>query len=179
MAIGVLSFWSILIVTGATLGVQHRRVQTAQQAAQALRPVAGSAATILFSLGLLASALVALPVILATCGVVIGSEFSFDTGLSKTLRESPRYHAVILALAVVSCFIALSGVPPIKLLFVAGILAGFGTPIGLTCLLRAASNSEIMNRHPISPPLRAAGWGVLGLITVACALYLAQLLHLL
>ncbi|MGH9126168.1 MAG: NRAMP family divalent metal transporter [Acidimicrobiales bacterium] len=178
MAVGVLSFWSILIVTGATLGTHHRRVETAEQAAQALRPVAGSAATTLFAIGLLASALVALPVIMATCGVMVGSEFGFGTGLSKSFREVPRFHAVVVAVAAIGCGIALSGVSPIRLLFVSGILAGFGTPVALIALLVAASNGRVMHHHPISMPLRVGGWAVTTVVTAACGLFVAQQVHL-
>src|SRR5262249_12439437 len=66
--------WFILVATGATLGVHHRHVDTAAEAAQALRPVAGAWAGALFAVGLLASALVALPVLMATTAYVTGAQ---------------------------------------------------------------------------------------------------------
>ena len=85
---GVLIFWFILVGTGATLGVHHRQVQTAQEAAEALRPVAGAAASYVFAIGLLISAIVALPVLMATCGYVVGAQLDWDRGLSAAVRNA-------------------------------------------------------------------------------------------
>ena len=75
-------FWFILIASGATLGVHHLPAGTAQGAAQALRPVAGPFAGDLFAVGLLASALIALPVIMATTAYATGAHLDWRRGLS-------------------------------------------------------------------------------------------------
>ena len=86
--------WFILIATGATLGVHHKQIQTAQDAAQALVPVAGRYAGYLFGVGLLGSALLALPVLLATAAYVVGAEFDWPRGLSVQPRRAPAFYAV-------------------------------------------------------------------------------------
>lgn len=70
-----ITFWFIVIATGATLGVHHRTVETAEQAASALTPFAGRFASVLFGVGLLGSALLALPVLLATPAYVVAEMF--------------------------------------------------------------------------------------------------------
>jgi Mn2+/Fe2+ NRAMP family transporter len=80
LAVGI--FWFILIGTGATLDIHHKTVQTAQDAAQALVPVAGPIAGFLFAAGLLASAMLAVPVLAATSAYVVGQEFGFRSSLA-------------------------------------------------------------------------------------------------
>jgi Mn2+/Fe2+ NRAMP family transporter len=87
--------WFILVASGATLGVHHRSVDTAEQAAEALRPLAGPLAQDVFGVGLLASAIIALPVILASGGYAAGAYGDWRRGLSLPVRQAPRFYTVI------------------------------------------------------------------------------------
>jgi Mn2+/Fe2+ NRAMP family transporter len=176
-AIAVLVFWSILVASGATLGVHHQHVDTAQQAAQALRPVAGPFASVLFAVGLLASAVVALPVIIASTGYATGAEFNWRCGLSLPVGQARGFYAVLAAGVAVGTVLALAGISPIRLLFVASIVAGVATPVGLIMLLLVAGNPRLMGNQPAGHTLRAAGWVITTLVTVVTAVYLAQQLH--
>ena len=84
------SFWFILIATGATLGVHHKVVQTAEDAANALTPFAGRWASLLFGIGLLASALIAIPVLSATSAYVVSEMFGWGGGIDKKLWRAKR-----------------------------------------------------------------------------------------
>ena len=77
------TFWFVVIATGATLGVHHKVVQTAQDAANALTPFAGHWAKLLFGMGLLASALIAIPVVSATSAYVASEMFGWTRGIDK------------------------------------------------------------------------------------------------
>ena len=87
-AVTICSF--ILVATGATAGIHHLHINTAQDAASALKPLAGRWTTEVFAVALLASAAVALPVLVATCAYVTGAEFQWGGGLSGPIRSSPR-----------------------------------------------------------------------------------------
>lgn len=176
-ALAVAVFWSILVASGATLGVHHQHADTTEQAAQALRPVAGRLAGVLFAIGLLASAIVALPVIIASTGYATGSAFDWERGLSLPVRQAPAFYAVLTAATLLGIVLALAGVSPIRLLFVASIIAGIATPIGLIMLLLVAGNDRLMSDHPVGPGLRAAGWVLSLLVTVVSIVYLIQQLH--
>ncbi|MGC9666195.1 NRAMP family divalent metal transporter [Planosporangium sp. 12N6] len=177
--LAVVVFWFILVASGATLGVHHLNVDTAAQAAQALRPVAGRFASLLFAVGLLASAVVALPVIMASTAYATGSAFNWRRGLSQPVRDAPGFYAVLAAGAVLGTVLALAGVRPIRLLFVASIIAGVATPIGLVMLVLVAGNSRLMRGQPAGRPLRTTAWMITGAVTVVSVVYLAQQLHLL
>jgi Mn2+/Fe2+ NRAMP family transporter len=170
----VVIIWFILVAAGATLGVHHQHVQTADEAARSLRPLAGSWASALFGLGLLASALVAVPVLMSTAAYVTGAQFGWRCGLSEPIRRAPRFYAALVVAALAALVITVSHAGAIQLLFSASIAGGIGTPIGLVCLVVAASDGRVMHGEPIGRGLRAAAWLVTALITVMSLLYLAD-----
>ncbi|WP_433533219.1 NRAMP family divalent metal transporter [Micromonospora sp. CA-263727] len=172
-------FWCILVASAATLGTHHEQVTTAEQAAQALRPLAGPYASVLFSVGLLASAIIAVPVIMSTGGYVAASAFGWPRGLSRTPRQAPRFYAVVVAQTLAGVALALSGIGPIQLLFVASLIGGIATPLGLVMLALAAGNPALVGPGRIHWSLRAAGWLIAVVVSVVSLLYLAQQLHLL
>ena len=167
-------FWFILIATGATLGVHHLHANTAADAARALRPVAGPFAGSLFAFGLLASAFVALPVLIATTAYVTGAQLEWRRGLSVKVREAPLFYGALVSAAMLGSGVALSGIPPIRLLFIAGIIGGIATPIGLILLLAVAGDGELMHDRPVSRPLLVAGWIVTTVIGVTCLAFFVQ-----
>ncbi|MFE9656422.1 NRAMP family divalent metal transporter [Micromonospora sp. NPDC006431] len=171
-------FWCILVASGATLGAHHQQVETAEQAAQALRPLAGPLAGVLFSLGLLASAIIAVPVIMASGGYVTASAFGWPRGLSRTPRQAPRFYAVVVAQTVAGVALASTGIGPIRLLFLASLIGGIATPLGLVLLVLAAGNPRLIGATPIHVSLRVAGWAVAALVAAVSLLFLAQQLHL-
>jgi Mn2+/Fe2+ NRAMP family transporter len=167
-------FWFILVATGATLGIHHLHANTAGDAARALRPVAGSLASALFSVGLLVSAIVALSVLMATTAYMTGAELQWRRSLSLKVREAPLFYGALAAAALLGAGIALSGISPIRLLFIAGIVGGLATPVGLAMLLAAAGNRELMRNRPASRPLLLAGWTTTGVITLSSALFVIE-----
>jgi Mn2+/Fe2+ NRAMP family transporter len=167
-------FWFILIAMGATLGVHHLHANTAADAAQALRPLAGSLAGGVFALGLLVSALVALPVLIATTAYVTGAQLQRRRGLSVKVSEAPWFYGALVSGAVLGTGVALSGISPIRLLFIAGIVGGIATPIGLGLLLVIARSHRLMRGRPVRTPLLVAGWIVTILITALSVAFIAQ-----
>jgi len=166
--------WFILVATGATLGVHHLHANTAADAARALRPVAGSLAGGLFAFGLLASAFVALPVLIATTAYVTGAQLEWRRGLSVKVREAPLFYGALVSAAMLGSGVALSGISPIRLLFIAGIIGGIATPIGLILLLAVAGDGNLMHDRPVSRPLLVAGWIVTTVIGVTCLAFFVQ-----
>ncbi|NMH97069.1 NRAMP family divalent metal transporter [Pseudonocardia acidicola] len=166
--------WFILIATGATLGVQHRPVDTAEQAAQALAPVVGPYASAVFGVGLLGSALIAVPVLLATTAYAVCAQFDLHRGLSEPVRNAPAFYSVITASTVVAVLISAIGVSTIRLLFLASIVAGVATPIGLAALMLVTTDSRMMGDRAVRGPLRVAGWAVTAIVALFSLAYLVQ-----
>jgi Mn2+/Fe2+ NRAMP family transporter len=171
-----LTFWFILIATGATLGVHHERVETADQAAQALAPIAGKYASLVFGIGLLSSALIAIPVIAGTCAYVAAEMFGWRRSFDARFKRAPRFYLTLIACTAVAAGIAFAGVKPMTLLFFAGIAGGIATPFTMALMLLTARNRKVMRDKQIAPWLAAAGWCVFAVVGSATLLYLGQTL---
>jgi Mn2+/Fe2+ NRAMP family transporter len=156
--------WLMLVASAATLGRHHQAVTSAQDAAGALRPLAGSAAADLFAAGLVTSAVVALPVLMATTAYMVGAYFGWHRGLSEGIGRAKGFYAVLVASTALAVAVTLAGISVIGMLVAASVLGGFGTPIGLVLLVRLARDPQVMGPQPISRRLAIAGWVVAVLV---------------
>jgi Mn2+/Fe2+ NRAMP family transporter len=152
--------WFMLVASAATLGKHHRPVATAQDAAAALRPVAGSLTSGFFAAGLVASALVALPVLMATTAHVVGAEFDWRRGLSHKVRHARGFYAILAASIALGVAVGLAGVQLIPMLVAASVIGGLGTPIGIALLVGLGRDPQVMGDRRISLRLAVAGWTV-------------------
>jgi Mn2+/Fe2+ NRAMP family transporter len=164
--------WFMLVACAATLGQQHRPVATAQDAASALRPLAGPLASGFFAAGLAVSAVVALPVLMATTAHVIGAEFDWHRGLSQKIRNAWRFYAILAVSIALGVAVDVAGVPLIDMLVAASVIGGLGTPVGVILLVGLGRDARVMGDQRISRGLAIAGWivaavvGGLGLLYV-------------
>jgi|SRR5579872_3991319 len=175
IAAGII-FWFIVIATGATLGIHHRTVETAEQAASALAPLAGRFASTLFGIGLLGSALLALPVLLATSAYVVAEMFGRVGQLNAKFFQARLFYVTMLVVATIGCGVAFAGVPPIRLLFISSIAGGIATPITMVFMLLAAGDEQVMHGTPVSPWLKGAGWATTAVVSVAAGVFLISIL---
>ncbi len=159
--------WFILIGTAATLGVHNKSVDTAQQAAQALAPIAGKWAADIFGIGLFGSAMLALPVLAAGTASAVSSTFRWGGSLDKGWREARRFYATLFVGVATATALALLHIPPIKLLFWASIAGGFGTPVTLGLLVMLSRSERTMSGNIAPAWLATAGWVVTAVITIA------------
>jgi Mn2+/Fe2+ NRAMP family transporter len=152
--------WCMLAASAATLGRHHLATASAQDAARALRPLAGPLAADLFAAGLIVAAVVALPVLMTTTAHVIGAYFGWKRGLSEPVSQAPAYYAILAASIGLALAVSLAGVPVIGLLVAASVIAGLGTPVGLAFLIGLARDPLVMGPAVISRRLALAGWAV-------------------
>ncbi len=156
--------WFMLIASAATLGQHHETVTSAPQAAQALGPLAGSMASDLFAFGLLISAVVALPVLMATTAYVVGAQFDWRRGLSERLGGARRFYLALAASIILGLATSLARISVIDMLVAASVIGGLGTPFGLVLLVRLARDPAVMGAEPISRRLAVAGWTVAAVV---------------
>jgi Mn2+/Fe2+ NRAMP family transporter len=164
--------WFMLVTSAATLGVHRESVVTAQDAARALRPLAGRLDADLFAAGLITSAVIALPVLMATTAHVVGTNFDWQRGISQNVNRAWRFYVILAASIGLAVAVDLTGISVVDMLVAASVIGGLGTPIGMVLLVRLARNPQIMNNQPISARLAILGWmvavvvGALGLVYV-------------
>ena len=166
----------IIIATAATLHVAGiTDIQTAQDAAQALRPLAGDASLVLFAIGLLGASLVAGGVLPLATAYSVSEAFGFRKGVNLDFRRAPIFVGLYTALVVVSGLIALvPGVPVIELLVGVQVLNGMLLPVILLFILILANNGRLTGELRNGPINRVLGWGTFVLVTGAVAVLLGS-----
>jgi Mn2+/Fe2+ NRAMP family transporter len=170
LAVGVV-FLCIVVACAATLGKHHLPIETASDAAAALTPLAGKWAGTLFGIGLLSSAVLAVPVLAATTAYVFAHTFGWRGSLDDSLGDAKRFYAVLLSSLAVAALAALLPFSPIAILYWASIAGGVATPLTLCFLVLAARDPQVMGVSIIGRGLAAAAWITTGCVTVAAALF--------
>jgi NRAMP (natural resistance-associated macrophage protein)-like metal ion transporter len=163
----------IIIATGATLFVHgDHTVNSAADAARALKPFAGRFAEVLFAVGLLGASLLAAAILPVTAAYVIAETFGFEKGISHRAREAPVFVGVITALIAIGTAVAIvPGVPVIPLLVGVQVVNGVLLPVTLFFVWRLASNRELMNGYANGRSFNAVA-GATVIVTSALSLLL-------
>lgn len=147
---GVAVMFAILTATAVTLGQNAVNIETADQAAQALRPIAGHFASLLFTAGIVGTGLLAIPTLVGSSAYALAEAFHWREGLSRTLRQAPGFYGVIIAGMAVGVALNLIGVNPIRALYLAAILNGLAAP-PILVLMAIASRSDVLGRWRSGP----------------------------
>lgn len=160
----------IMLSTASTLfKTGNTSIESAAQAAEAIRPVAGNAAGILFALGIVGVGFLAVPI------MTIGAAYDFcqAVGWKQSLhakpKEAKRFYVVIAIITLVATAMNFIGINPMKALVFAGIVQGFSTPPLMLLIMLMTNNRKIMGEHVNSTRLNILGW-----VTTA-AIFLASL----
>ncbi len=157
-----LIFFFIMLTTASTLFTTGQDIQTAGDAAAALKPIAGDASSALLAIGLIGAGLLAIPVLTGSTAFVLAETFGWKEGFEQRVRKAPGFYATLTIAMALGVALALSGISVIEALFYSQVLAGIIAPILLVLLLRICNDRKIMGRH-------VNGWffNVFGTVTIA------------
>lgn len=167
----------IIAVCGSTLyanGITN--IETASDAAQALKPLAGNFAYILFSLGIIGTGMLAIPVLAGSTAYAISESMGWKEGLYRKLNEARAFYGVIIISIVVGIIINFIGIDPIKALIYSAIANGIVAPVILVCIVHISSNEKIMGSHKNGKVARIVGWFVTILMSVTAIATLYSLI---
>src|SRR5882724_7761913 len=160
----------IILATASTLYRSgHRDIETARQAAEALRPLAGDAAYLLFALGIIGTGLLAIPVLAGSASYAIAELFGWRAGLDFKLRQARRFYAVLAAAVAAGMALDALGINAIRLLFLAAVLNGVLAPPLLVLVMLVANNRAIMGPRLNGRWLNVLGWLTTAMMTAAVA----------
>ncbi len=168
--VGVGTFFSnvamffIILTTALTLhraGITH--VDTSRQVADALRPLAGRWATLLYTLGLIGTGALAIPTLAGSAAYAFAELFGWREGMDEHFRGAPAFYAVILLSLLAGVAMDFANVNVVAALYWSAVLNGLLAPFLLTGILVAASDRELMHGQPSS----WLGRVVVGVTTVA------------
>jgi NRAMP (natural resistance-associated macrophage protein)-like metal ion transporter len=137
----------IIVTCATTLFAGHHNIQTAQDAAEALRPLAGNLAYVLFTLGMVGTGMLGVPALAGSSAFVAAELFNFRRmGLCETARQAPKFYAVIAVGMTVGIVMNVIHVDPIKALFWSAVLNGVAAVPILIVMTVIANKKSIMGR---------------------------------
>jgi Mn2+/Fe2+ NRAMP family transporter len=149
----------IVVACAATLYPQGIVVESAQEAAMALQPFLGAAATYLFGLGLLSVSILAAAVLPLATAYVVCEAFGFESGLDSSFREAPVFNGIITALTFIPATVAMiPGLPLVDVILVAQMLNGVLLPVILLFTVPIVNNPRVMGEHVNGPVRNAIAW---------------------
>jgi NRAMP (natural resistance-associated macrophage protein)-like metal ion transporter len=158
----------IMLTAAVTLNAHgHTDIQSTEQAAAALKPIAGDAAFLLFSLGIIGTGLLAVPVLAGSSAYAAGEVFGWTTGLERRLGEARGFYAVICAGIVLGIAVDLSPLDPIKALFWSAVVNGVIVVPIMVALMIVGSNKKQMGKFTATTGQRILGWGATAMMAVA------------
>jgi len=166
----------IILTTAATLHATGRTsIATAQQAAEALRPVAGAAAYWLFTLGLIGTGMLAVPVLAGSCAYAIAEAAAWRGSLDRRPWQAGRFYLVLTTSVVLGIAITYVGLDAIKLLFTTAVINGVLAPPLILVVLLLTSDRTVMGGATNSRTLSVMGWiALVVMVAAAVGLFVAS-----
>jgi NRAMP (natural resistance-associated macrophage protein)-like metal ion transporter len=154
-----LIMYFIILSTGATLHkAGEGNIETAAQAAEALRPLAGDAAGILFTLGIIAVGFLAVPIMTTGAAYDLCQVLGWKSSLHSKPENAGKFYGLIVAFTVIAIVMNFLGFNPMKALVYSGIVQGFSTPPLLLFILLMTGSRKLMGDKANSASLKALGW---------------------
>jgi Mn2+/Fe2+ NRAMP family transporter len=163
----------IILTSGTVLfNAGIHKIDTVEQAAQALRPLAGEFAYLLFAIGIIGTGLLAIPVLSGSLSYIISETFGWTQGLDKKFYEAKAFYIVIAISLLLGLSMNELGISPIKALIYSAILYGLTAPVLIAIILHIANNKAIMGKYINGKLSNFLGFTTLILMTVAAVVLL-------
>jgi Mn2+/Fe2+ NRAMP family transporter len=164
----------IVIACAATLYAHGLKIGTAADAAQALEPIAGSAAAIVFAVGLLGASFLGLGVVPMSSAYTTCEAFGWETGVNWNWREAPAFYGLLaFFIGFAAMFVMIPGLPLIQVMFSAQVLNALLLPFVLVFVMLLASDKELMGPLASGRILSTIGWVCTGLLILLSVVLVA------
>jgi Mn2+/Fe2+ NRAMP family transporter len=154
-----LIMYFIILTTGATLHARGQtNIATAREAAEALRPLAGNGAYLLFTMGLIGTGMLGVPVLVGSSAYAVSEAAGWEGSMSDRPKKARAFYLVMtlaMALGLVLNYIGLNAV---KMLFWSAVINGLLAPPLILLVILLTSNRKVMGEHVNSPILKYLGW---------------------
>jgi NRAMP (natural resistance-associated macrophage protein)-like metal ion transporter len=158
----------IILSTGASLHASGQtHIETAAQAAEALRPIAGDAAGFLFAAGIISVGFLAVPVMTTGAAYDIAQSMGWKGSLNATAKEAPKFYVAIGVVTMIAVGMNFLNFNPMEALVWSGIVQGFSTPPLLLLIMLMTNNRRIMGDQVNSRAMNAMGWTTTAVIFAA------------
>ena len=150
----------IILSTAVTLHAAGiTQIQTASQAAEALRPIAGDLTFVLFALGIIGTGMLAVPVLAGSAAYAVAETFDWPTGLDRKLFQAKEFYAMVTLATAGGALLDFTPIDPIKALFWSAVINGLiAVPI-MAVMMLLAQRPDVMGPFVVTRRLRYLGWG--------------------
>jgi NRAMP (natural resistance-associated macrophage protein)-like metal ion transporter len=171
MAFSGLVMYFIILTTGTVLfkGGVHQ-IDTVEQAALALKPLAGNMAYLLFAVGVIGTGLIAIPVLSGSLSYIFTETFGWEQGLDKRFSEAKGFYIIIAISLILGLSLNYVGISPIKALIYTAILYGITAPVLIAIILHISNNKTIMGEFTNDRLTNILGAAALLIMTGAAVL---------
>ena len=158
----------VILTAGIVLFTANiTQIDTVEQAAKALRPLAGNLSYALFAIGVIGTGFLAIPVLAGSVSYMLAETMQFSMGLDKKFSEAKRFYGVIIVSLVAGLCMQFFGLSPVKALLYTAILYGLTSPVLIAMILHIGNNKKIMGEHTNTPLSNFLGFLTLILMTAA------------
>jgi NRAMP (natural resistance-associated macrophage protein)-like metal ion transporter len=159
MALSNLVALFIIVTTAATLHAHGMTtIQTSAQAAEALRPIAGPFAFVLFAAGIIGTGLLALPVLAGSAAYALGEAMGWQVGLAKKAGRAPAFYGAIAVATAIGAAMNFAPIDPIKALFWSAVINGVVAVPIMVIMMSITQRRDIMGEFVLPLYLRVLGW---------------------
>jgi NRAMP (natural resistance-associated macrophage protein)-like metal ion transporter len=166
----------IILTTASTLHMHHiQNIETATQAAEAIRPFAGAFTSLLFAAGIIGTGLLGVPVLAGSAAYAISEMLHWKEGLSLKFQQATGFYSIISLATFIGLLINFIQIPPFKMLYYTAVLNGICAPPLMFIIMRIGNNKNIMGRYVNSLLSNWIGWGITILMSLAAIALLYQI----
>ena len=163
-------FFIILTAGTVLFNAGIHQIDTVEQAAQALKPLAGDFAYLLFAIGIIGTGFLAIPVLSGSLSYIISETFGWEQGLDKKFHEAKPFYLVIAVSLILGLLMNYIGISPIKALIYSAILYGLTAPILIAIILHIGNNKKVMGEYTNGKLSNLLGFTTLILMTLAAVI---------
>jgi NRAMP (natural resistance-associated macrophage protein)-like metal ion transporter len=163
-----LVMYFIILTTAATLHAQGKTsIDTAQQAAEALKPLAGNFASLLFTLGLIGTGMLGVPVLAGSAAYAVAEAGVWRGTLEDKPRLAKKFYAVVTVSMLLGLVLNYADIHAVKMLFLAAVLNGVLAPPLIVLVVLLTSNKKVMGKRVNPPLLKWLGWATAAIMAAA------------
>jgi Mn2+/Fe2+ NRAMP family transporter len=160
-------FFIILSAAATIHHSENHGIETAAQAAEALKPIAGQAAFVLMALGLVGTGILAVPILTTSAAFAVAEAMGWECGLDKKPGQAKAFYVVMAGSTFGALLINLLGVNPMKALFITAVINGLLAPPLLIGLMIVSNDRKIMGDRVNGWVLNFLGWGAMAAMSAA------------
>ena len=168
MLLSNMVMYFIILATGSALfGNGAMQIDTVEQAAKALEPVAGKASYLIFTIGVIGTGFLAIPVLCGSLSYIISETFGWKGNLDTKFTQAKPFYIVVIISLLFGLSINYFGISPIKALLYTAILYGLTSPILIAIVLHISNNKKIMKENTNGIVSNFLGFLTLAIMTAA------------